>query len=109
VLHYPVGEDGSKPGGSSRFEFRDEVLEVDGDAQRSLLRLEVWGRVLSLLHSDEGVRRRRRREDHRLVVEDPEVLARPALMGIGEGSPRHYSDLLTGGDVVAVGSELVVV
>jgi hypothetical protein len=67
-----------RPGRSSSFEVRDEVVEVDGDAQRSLLGVKVWRRVLSLLRSEEAVLLVIGEGRDQLVVEDPEVLARVA-------------------------------
>jgi hypothetical protein len=96
-----------RAGRSSRFEVRDEVLEVDGDAQRSLLGVKVWGRVLSLQRSEEVALLVIGEERDRLGVEDPEVLARPALIVGGEDGPRQYSNPLTGSDVVALRGELV--
>lgn len=45
-------------------------------------------------------------EDYQLLVEDPEILARPALICIGEGGSWDDSYLLSDSDVVAVGREL---
>jgi hypothetical protein len=67
-----------RAGRSSSFEVRDEVVEVDGDAQRSLLGVKVWRRVLSLLRSEEAVLLVIGEGRDQLVVEDPEVLARVA-------------------------------
>jgi hypothetical protein len=103
---FAVDEDSSGGVPFSSFELRDELLEVDGEAQRSPLGVKVWVDVLGLLDPEEAALAVVGKEDYQRLVEDPEVLARPALICIGEGGSWQHSNLLSGGDVVAVGSEL---
>jgi hypothetical protein len=90
----------------SRCGLSDELLEVDREVQRSLLGLQVWADVVGLVDSPESAVVVVGKEDEQRLVEDPEILGRPALVGAGEGRSWQHSHFLAGCDVVAVGSEL---
>ena len=90
----------------AKFGLRDELVEVETEGQRSASGLEIWGDFRRLVGAQEASLVVVVEHDDQPVIEDPEVLARPALISVGQIGAGHHSNHVPDRYVLAVGREL---